>query len=631
MSLLSVVQDVCEVVGVEAPTSVFASINTDRTMQEMLRTANTTAQRIAGDTREWAIMQAVAVFSGPGAVYAPPVDFKRLLLRTELWRSTQTQYPMRYIPDLNEWVNRRSRNYVDSRGEWINYAGGVHFWPELTVGETVTFPYLGKNCIRLASGGVGDRFMADADGYLLDERLLMLGMITEWKKNKGSPYAEDMGTWYDALAIAFGTDKPAPILIDHLPITDGFTSTLSSVAGFSVALQGPEGPQGPPGPQGIQGLVGPQGIPGPVGPEGTLPGPQGPIGPQGPPGATGATGAPGATGPQGPAGTTPLPATAVPFMDGTAAVGGAVTFAREDHVHPSDTSRAPLASPTFTGDPKAPTPTAGDNDTSIATTAFVTAADALKVAKAGDTMTGDLTLSSAGNTLLSLNKTATTNYNSIYGKLSAAIQWEVCLGDSTTDQSFAINRFVSGAYAGSALVCNRNTGQTKFGASVGIGTATSGTPGVGNTETGCGILTNGVVAASCASIAPINSNINIDGWVASWTRSGNNVGSVSVTTTATAYNTASDYRLKQDFNTFDAGNIIDNTQVYDFAWKSTGERSYGVIAQHAVEVYPAAVNYNEAQDWWGIDYSKYVPVLLNELKALRARVAQLEAYVAAPR
>ena len=34
-------------------------------------------------------------------------------------------------------------------------------------------------------------------------------------------------------------------------------------------------------------------------------------------------------------------------------------------------AKAPLASPTLTGDPKAPTPTAGDNDTSIATTAFV--------------------------------------------------------------------------------------------------------------------------------------------------------------------------------------------------------------------------------------------------------------------
>jgi hypothetical protein len=37
------------------------------------------------------------------------------------------------------------------------------------------------------------------------------------------------------------------------------------------------------------------------------------------------------------------------------------------------TGGAPLASPTFTGDPKAPTPATSDNDTSIATTAFVKA------------------------------------------------------------------------------------------------------------------------------------------------------------------------------------------------------------------------------------------------------------------
>jgi hypothetical protein len=37
------------------------------------------------------------------------------------------------------------------------------------------------------------------------------------------------------------------------------------------------------------------------------------------------------------------------------------------------TSKADLASPTFTGDPKAPTPATADNDTSIATTAFVKA------------------------------------------------------------------------------------------------------------------------------------------------------------------------------------------------------------------------------------------------------------------
>ena len=61
-------------------------------------------------------------------------------------------------------------------------------------------------------------------------------------------------------------------------------------------------------------------------------------------------------------------------MDGTAAPGTATPYSREDHVHPTDTSRAPLASPTFTGTPAAPTATAGTSTTQIATTAFVSTA-----------------------------------------------------------------------------------------------------------------------------------------------------------------------------------------------------------------------------------------------------------------
>ena len=60
-----------------------------------------------------------------------------------------------------------------------------------------------------------------------------------------------------------------------------------------------------------------------------------------------------------------------PIVDGTAAVGTGTTFARGDHVHPTDTSRAPLASPTFTGTPAAPTAVANTNTTQLATTAFV--------------------------------------------------------------------------------------------------------------------------------------------------------------------------------------------------------------------------------------------------------------------
>jgi len=58
-------------------------------------------------------------------------------------------------------------------------------------------------------------------------------------------------------------------------------------------------------------------------------------------------------------------------MNGTAAVGTSTRFARQDHVHASDTSRAPLASPALTGTPSAPTAAADTNTTQLATTAFV--------------------------------------------------------------------------------------------------------------------------------------------------------------------------------------------------------------------------------------------------------------------
>lgn len=66
-----------------------------------------------------------------------------------------------------------------------------------------------------------------------------------------------------------------------------------------------------------------------------------------------------------------IKANSTPNMDGTAFTGTAKRFALQDHVHPTDTSRAPLASPALTGTPTAPTATTGTSNTQIATTEFV--------------------------------------------------------------------------------------------------------------------------------------------------------------------------------------------------------------------------------------------------------------------
>lgn len=67
----------------------------------------------------------------------------------------------------------------------------------------------------------------------------------------------------------------------------------------------------------------------------------------------------------------PSPAATDPLMDGAVSQGSSANYARADHIHPKDTSKANIASPTFTGTPKAPTAAVGTKTTQLATTEFV--------------------------------------------------------------------------------------------------------------------------------------------------------------------------------------------------------------------------------------------------------------------
>jgi hypothetical protein len=289
MSLLSVINDVCAVVGVHQMTSVFSNINNNRTAFEMLALANEMAQRIAYETREWTALIKLGQLLGDGTAesFALPPDYQRMLLNSNVWRSNNTQTPMRFIPDAEEWLWRRNAEYADSQGEWtlrgnnmlvtpvlkretpypadvtawqnshlydvvgemardvtdvtlwkvaVSHTSAVSpttfqqdrndnpaYWTRVftTPGEVAQFNYLNRYCVRLNSGGANDTFLNDADAFVLDERLLKLGMVWQWKANKGSPYAEDMATFMDAVARASGADKPSPIIVDRWPISAG--------------------------------------------------------------------------------------------------------------------------------------------------------------------------------------------------------------------------------------------------------------------------------------------------------------------------------------------------------------------------------------------------------------------------
>lgn len=61
--------------------------------------------------------------------------------------------------------------------------------------------------MRLADGTLTGAFTADDNEFLLDDRLLTLGLIWRWKAQKGLDYSEDLQTYEIALAQAQVRDR----------------------------------------------------------------------------------------------------------------------------------------------------------------------------------------------------------------------------------------------------------------------------------------------------------------------------------------------------------------------------------------------------------------------------------------
>jgi hypothetical protein len=98
-----------------------------------------------------------------------------------------------------------------------------------------------------------------------------------------------------------------------------------------------------------------------------------------------------------------------------------------------------------------------------------------------------------------------------------------------------------------------------------------------------------------------------------------------------AFDSSSDYRLKEDLKDFDGLNKISAIKVYDFKWKNTTERMEGVLAHELQEVIPYAVGgekdgIDAKGDMiiQGVDYSKLVPVLIKAIQELKAEIEELK-------
>jgi hypothetical protein len=111
------------------------------------------------------------------------------------------------------------------------------------------------------------------------------------------------------------------------------------------------------------------------------------------------------------------------------------------------------------------------------------------------------------------------------------------------------------------------------------------------------------------------------------------VGSISTTNVATAYNIASDYRLKQSVQPLTGGLArVNSLKPSTYKWNLDGSAGEGFIAHELAEVVPFAVsgqkdavNEDGSIKIQGVDLSKIVPILVAAIQELTARVQTLEA------
>lgn len=135
---------------------------------------------------------------------------------------------------------------------------------------------------------------------------------------------------------------------------------------------------------------------------------------------------------------------------------------------------------------------------------------------------------------------------------------------------------------------------------------------------------------SVSTFAGYFNRLSSDGSVISLRRQGTEVGSISVTTTATAYNTSSDYRLKENLEPLTgSGDFIDALNPVRGTWKNGGDTFIGLIAHEVQEVCetPVATGEKDGAEMQALAYGapEIQAHILAEIKSLRARVAALEA------
>ena len=211
MTLLTIMQDACDLLGLRRPTTVIGS--SDDQTRQLLAIANEEGksllksfmwQRRLKQHTFTTIADAIQLFAIPDDIewFVPNSFYNRTTRRPvlgpvtpQLWQNIQA----------NPQINRVILAYRLRENDFL-------VTPNPPNGQTVAFEYVSKNWVIGADGEDYSRWMADNDTSYLEEEQMKLGIRWRWKKTKGLPYGEDYDTYQDQLQQLQARDGGSTVL-----------------------------------------------------------------------------------------------------------------------------------------------------------------------------------------------------------------------------------------------------------------------------------------------------------------------------------------------------------------------------------------------------------------------------------
>jgi hypothetical protein len=213
MTCLSVVQDVCKIVGITAPNAAISS--SDQQIKQMVALLNREGKALAARI-DWEALKTEATFTTVAAETQDDVEtlapgYKYIHNHT-IWNRTLNLPVYGPLPDY-EWQSQKASNVSGPYSQYRIRGGNLLFIPAPSAGDTCAFEYQSRYWVR-DSGSTTTRasYTDDTDVARLDEDLITLGLIWRWREAKGLSYAEDFAEYERQVADAIARDGTKPVL-----------------------------------------------------------------------------------------------------------------------------------------------------------------------------------------------------------------------------------------------------------------------------------------------------------------------------------------------------------------------------------------------------------------------------------